>query len=46
MAAALALEEESEEQILAFEKIRLKGDYHHNCNVLALELTWVSLLVV
>ena len=25
----------SDEQILAFEKIRLTGDYHHNCNVLA-----------
>lgn len=36
VAAALALEEGSEQQILAFERLRLKGDYHHNCNVLAL----------
>ena len=33
---AMALKEGSEEQILAFERIRLMGDYHHNCNVLAL----------
>ena len=31
-----ALNEGSEKQILAFERIRLLGDYHHNCNVLAL----------
>ena len=36
VAAALALEEGSEIQILAFERLRLKDDYHHNCNVLAL----------
>ena len=41
---ALALNRRSEEQILAFERIRLMGDHHHNCYVLALgegELTVV-----
>ena len=33
--AAMKLKAGSDEQILAFEKIRLTGDYHHNCNVLA-----------
>ena len=32
MAEAMALKDGSK----AFERIRLKGDYHHNCNVLAL----------
>ncbi|XP_068692751.1 uncharacterized protein [Montipora foliosa] len=36
VAAAMKMKEGSDEQILAFEKIRLLGDYHHNCNVLAL----------
>ena len=35
VAAAMKLKAGSDEQILAFEKIRLLGDYHHNCNVLA-----------
>ena len=35
VAAAVKLKDGSEAQILAFEKIRLLGDYHHNCNVLA-----------
>ena len=35
VAAAMQLKAGSDEQILAFEKIRLTGDYHHNCNVLA-----------
>ena len=33
--AAMKLKAGSDEQILAFEKVRLTGDYHHNCNVLA-----------
>lgn len=37
VAAAMKLKDSSDEQILAFEKIRLLGDYHHNCNVLAVE---------
>ncbi|XP_067043919.1 uncharacterized protein [Acropora muricata] len=36
VAAAMKMKDGSDEQILAFEKIRLLGDYHHNCNVLAL----------
>ena len=35
VAAAMKLKDGSDAQILAFEKIRLLGDYHHNCNVLA-----------
>ncbi|XP_067038855.1 uncharacterized protein [Acropora muricata] len=35
VAAAMKMKAGSDEQILAFEKIRLTGDYHHNCNVLA-----------
>ena len=36
VAAAMSLPEGSEKQILAFEKLRHQGDYHHNCDVLAL----------
>lgn len=36
IAAMAAVNEGSEKPILAFEKIRLMGDYHYNCNVLAL----------
>ena len=36
VAAAIKMKAGSDEQILAFEKIHLLGDYHHNCNILAL----------
>lgn len=36
IAAMAAVNEGSEKPILAFEKIRLMGDYHYNCNVLVL----------